>query len=221
MSDVGLPPSFGYFIFGMLATILVGAYLIGSIPFGYFIARVFYHGDIRKSSSANAGGMSVPLTLGRRGMVAVLILDAAKGFAPVLIVRAFTQPLGDPIFDWFVAAVAAAAVLGHCFSPWRRVNGGKGVATSFGAVLGLCWPAGLIAIAVWIAGTMLTRYPSVGSMLGSMVAPVAIWFFTESPALTLYGAFAALLIVYMHRENITRLRAGTEVPIKLLNGNVT
>jgi glycerol-3-phosphate acyltransferase PlsY len=218
MSDVGLPPSFGYFIFGMLAMILVGAYLIGSIPFGYFIARVFYHTDIRKSSSANAGARGAPLTIGRRGMVAVLILDAAKGFAPVLIVRAFTQPLGDPIFDWFVASVAAATVLGYCFSPWRRVNGGKGVATSFGAVLGLCWPAGLVAIAVWIAGTMLTRYPPVGSMLGSLVMPVAIWLFTKSPALTLYGVFAALLIVFIHRENIRRLGAGTEVPVKLFNG---
>jgi acyl phosphate:glycerol-3-phosphate acyltransferase len=207
MSDVGLPPSFGYFVFAMLAAILVVAYLIGSIPFGYLIARVFYHTDIRKSSSA----------IGRRGMVAVLILDAAKGFAPVLAVRVLTQPLGDPIFDWFVAAVAAAAVLGHCFSPWMRFKSANGVATSFGAVLGFCWPAGLVAIAVWIAGTMLTRYPSVGSMLGSLVAPVAIWFFTESPALTLYGAFAALLILFMHRENIAKLRAGTETPLKLFN----
>lgn len=201
MSDVGLPPSFGYFVLGMLAVVLVGAYLIGSIPFGYFVARLFYQGDIRKSSSANIGAMTV------------VILDAAKGFVPVLIVRAFTQPLGDPIFDWLVAAVAAAAVLGHCFSPWLRFKGGKGVATSFGAILGFCWPAGLVAIGGWIAGTMLTRYPSVGSILGSLVAPVAIWFFTKSLPLTLFGAFAALLIIFVHRENITRLSSGTKVPI--------
>ena len=218
MSDVGLSPSFGYFVLGMLAMVLVGAYLIGSIPFGNFIARVFYHADIPKSGSTSIGAMSAPPTIGWRGTVVVLILDAAKGFVPVLIVRAFTQPLGDPIFDWVVAAVAAAAVLGHCFSPWLRFKGGKGVATSFGAVLGFCWPAALVAIAVWIACTMLTRYTSAGSMLGSLATPIAIWLFTESPALTLYGAFAALLIVFMHRENITRLRAGTEVPIELFGG---
>ncbi len=191
MSDVGLPPSFPYFVFGLLAAILVGAYLIGSMPFGYLLARV------------------------RAGMVMGLALDVAKGFVPVLIVHAFAQRFDDPITDWFVAAFAAAVVLGDCFSPWLRFKGGKGVATSLGAILGLCWPAGLVAIAGWIAGTMLTRYPSVGSMLGSLVAPVAIWFFTGSPALTLYGAFAALLIALKHSENVARLVAGTERPIKL------
>jgi glycerol-3-phosphate acyltransferase PlsY len=204
LSDVGLPPSFGYVISAMAAGILIVAYLVGSIPVGYFIARAFYRTDIRTSGSANLGTTSEPLTILRRGMVAVWILDAAKGFVPVAIVRGITQPLGDPIFDWFVAAVAAAAVLGHCFSPWLRFRAADGFATSVGAVLGFSWPAGLVAIAGWIAGVLLKR-PSVGSMLGSLVEPLAIWFFTKSLPLTLYGAFAALLIVFVHRGAIRRL----------------
>ena len=78
------------------------------------------------------------------------------------------------------ALVATGAVLGHCFSPWLRLRGGKGVATSFGAIFALCWPAGLVAVGGWIAGAAVTRYSSVGSMLGSVLAPFAIWTFTAS-----------------------------------------
>ena len=124
----------------------------------------------------------------------------------MLVVHRFALRLDDPITDWFVAAFAAAVLLGDCFSPWLRFKGGKGAATSFGAILGFCWPAALIAIAVWIAGTLAARYSSVGSVAGSLVAPVAIWFFIASPALTCYGAFAALLIILMRNRNAaTRL----------------
>lgn len=177
MSDVGLPPSFDYVVLGLLGAILVCAYLIGSIPFGHFLARI------------------------RGGVAVALALDAAKSFVPVLVVHRFALRLDDPITDWFVAAFAAAVLLGDCFSPWLRFKGGKGAATSFGAILGFCWPAALIAIAVWIAGTLAARYSSVGSVAGSLVAPVAIWFLTASPALTCYGAFAALLIILMRNRN--------------------
>ena len=93
-----------------------------------------------------------------------LALDAAKSFVPVLIVHRFALRFDDPITDWFVAAFAAAVLLGDCFSPWLRFKGGKGVATSFGAILGFCWPAALIAIAVWIAGTLVARRSAAGSV---------------------------------------------------------
>ncbi len=111
--------------------------------------------------------------------------------------------------------MATGAVLGHCFSPWLRFKGGKGVATSFGAIFAMSWPAGLVAAGGWIVGAAFTRYSSVGSMLGSVLAPFAIWFFTGSLPETLYGVFSALLILLAHRENIRRLRAGTEGPIRL------
>ncbi len=185
----------------------IGAFLIGSIPFGYLVGRLFYRTDIRKQGSGNIGAMNALRSLGKGGAVTVLLLDALKGFAPALLAVAHSELLG--------AIAAGAAVLGHCFTPWLGFRGGKGVATSFGALFALCWPAGLVAVAGWIAGAALTRYSSVGSMLGSVLAPFAVWLFTGSPAETLFAVFAALLIVYTHRENIGRLRAGTEGPIRL------
>ncbi len=179
----------------------VGAFGIGSVPFGYLIGRLFYRRDIRKHGSGNIGAMNALRTLGTAGAISVLLLDGLKGFVPVLWVAN----------DQLVAAiVAAGAVLGHCFSPWLRLRGGKGVATSFGALLALCWPAGLVALAGWAVGAAVTRYSSVGSLLGSAVAPFAVYAFTRSLPETAYAVFAGLLIAFTHRENIGRLRAGTE-----------
>jgi len=202
--------------------IAIVAFLIGSIPFGYIIGRLFYHTDIRSQGSGNIGAMNALRTLGKGGAVAVLLLDALKGFVPTIVTMWLFRhrfdfdieglPQGDQLLG---SLVAMAAVLGHCFSPWLRFKGGKGVATFFGTIFALCWPAGLVAIGGWIAGALLTRYSSVGSLLGSIAAPIAIWFFTASPVETLYGVCAALLIVFTHRENNARLRAGTEGAIRL------
>ncbi len=198
----------------------LGAFLVGSIPFGYLVGRFFYHTDIRSQGSGNIGAMNALRALGKAGAIAVLLLDALKGFAPTLWALIFFRGHLDfeslpPGQEILAAIVAAGAVLGHCYSPWLRWRGGKGVATSFGAIFAFCWPAGLIAVAGWFAGAALTRYSSVGSMLGSVLAPVALWLFTGSVPETLYGVFAAALIVFAHRENIRRLRAGTESPIRL------
>lgn len=206
MSDISLD---GNAILMSLVGILLGAFLVGSIPFGYILGRLFYGVDIRKQGSGNIGAMNAMRTLGTGGAVAVLLLDAAKGFAPTLYIA---HVVDAPPFS---ALVAGLAVLGHCFSPWLRFKGGKGVATSFGALFALCWPAGLVAVAGWIAGAAFTRYSSVGSILGSILAAIALWFFTRDLALTYYGIFAALLIIFTHRENIARLIKGTENRIKL------
>jgi glycerol-3-phosphate acyltransferase PlsY len=198
----------------------VAAFLIGSIPFGYLVGRFFYRTDIRTQGSGNIGAMNALRALGTGGAVAVLLLDALKGFVPTLWSLWFFRghldienlPPGEQII---ASIVAAGTVLGHCFSPWLRWRGGKGVATSFGAIFALCWPAGLVAVGGWIAGAAITRYSSVGSMLGSVLAPFAIWAFTRSRPEAAYAVFAALLILLKHRENIARLRAGTEGPIRL------
>jgi glycerol-3-phosphate acyltransferase PlsY len=187
---------------------LVVAFLIGSIPFGYLIGRLFYRTDLREQGSGNIGAMNALRTLGKKGGAAVLLLDALKGFIPTFCAAAF------PTSHVLAALVAAAAVLGHCFSPWLGWRGGKGVATSFGAIFGLSWQAGLVATSGWILGALLTQYSSVGSMFGSVLAPFALWAFTRSPVETLYGVFAAILVIYTHRENLGRLRAGTEAPIR-------
>lgn len=224
MSDIGLSKSVAYGLLAILIAIPIGvfvaAFLIGSIPFGYLIGRLFYGTDIRRQGSGNIGAMNALRTLGKAGAVAVLLLDALKGFAPTFFAlwffRDHLDQEGFPPSEQILAAlVATGAVLGHCFSPWLRFRGGKGVATSFGAVFAMSWPAGLFALGGWLAGAGLTRYSSVGSMLGTAVAPIAIWAFTRSLPETAYGVFALLLILYKHRDNIARLRAGTEGPIRL------
>jgi glycerol-3-phosphate acyltransferase PlsY len=223
--DVGIPESTAIGLLVIVIAILLatvfGAFLIGSIPFGYIVGRIFYHTDIRKQGSGNIGAMNALRTLGKGGAIVVLLLDALKGFVPTLSAMLFFRGVLDtedfPPTDQIMGAlVAGAAVLGHCFSPWLRFKGGKGVATSFGAIFALCWPAGLVALGGWIAGAVLTRYSSVGSLLGSVLAPFAIYGFTRSVPETLYGVFAALLVIFTHRENIARLRSGTEGPIRLL-----
>ena len=224
MSDVGIPESTARALLVLMATIPIAsfivAFLIGSIPFGYLIGRIFYHTDIRTRGSGNIGAMNALRTLGKGGAVAVLLLDALKGLVPTLFVVLLFRDRLDieglpPASQIIGAVVALGAVLGHCFSPWLGWKGGKGVATSFGAVFGLCWPAGLVVVAAWIAAAAITRYSSVGSMFGSIVAPFAIWFFSRSIPATLFGALSAVLIVFAHRENISRLRNGIEGPIQL------
>ena len=200
--------------------IFIGAYLIGSIPFGYLVGRLFFHTDIRRQGSGNIGAMNALRALGMRGAAIVLLLDALKGFVPTLwalhVFNGFLDTPGLPPSAQIIAAlVATGTVLGHCYSPWLRFRGGKGVATSFGAIFALCWPAGLVAAGGWVAGAAITRYSSVGSMLGSLLAPIALWIFTGSLPETAYGIFAAVLILFKHRENIARLRAGAESPIRL------
>ncbi len=193
-----------------LALFAIASFLIGSIPFGYVIGVLFFKTDIRKSGSGNIGAMNAMRTIGKSGAVAVLVLDALKGFFPAhFVFHRDILPLSG------VAIVAACAVLGHCFSPWLGWKGGKGVATSFGAIFALSPAAGFVAIGGWVAGALLSRYSSVGSMLGSVLGAAALWYFTRDAWLTGYGIFAALFIVYTHRENIARLLAGRENPIKL------
>ena len=193
-----------------IALITIAAFAIGSIPSGYIIGRIFFRTDIRQSGSGNIGAMNALRTIGKAGGAAVLVLDALKGFVPPFVVLHC-----DDLPVWMAAAAAACAVLGHIFSPWLGWKGGKGVATSFGAIFALAWPAGIAAVAGWAIGAAATRYSSVGSMLGSILAAVALWFFTRDPWFTAYGIFAAAFILYTHRENIARLLAGRENAIKL------
>jgi glycerol-3-phosphate acyltransferase PlsY len=202
--------------FGFVQSFL--AFLIGSIPFGYLIGRFFYSTDLRTQGSGNIGAMNALRTLGKGGAVAVLLLDALKGALPVLLGRLFWGN-ADLSSQWLLAALGIAAVLGHCFSPWLGWKGGKGVATSFGVIFALSWPAGMVCVLAWVLGGLIvTQYSSVGSMLANLVSPIALWSLTGSLPFTIYGLFAGLFIVWTHRENIARLRSGTENRIGLFRG---
>jgi len=212
-------------LFLSFVLLLAAAFLFGSIPFGYLIGRFFYRIDIRKQGSGNIGAMNALRTLGKTGAAAVLLLDALKGFIPVWLMGLVFKgsinvhsnvPLTAMLGETLQTLVAICAVLGHCFSPWLNWKGGKGVATSFGAIFALSWKAGLICIGAWALGAAATQYSSVGSMLANLVSPVALWAVTGSIPYTIYGIFAGLFIVYTHRENIVRLREGRENPIRFL-----
>src|SRR5580698_5863805 len=174
-----------------IVSILI-AFAIGSIPFGYIVGKTAFDTDIRREGSGNIGAMNALRTLGKRGAAAVLLLDALKGFVPAFIAVRMGMPE-------LAACVAAAAVLGHCFSPWLGWRGGKGVATSFGAVFAFSWLAGLLTAAAWALGAGTTRYSSVGSIVASVLTPVFVWFTTRSPSETIYAGLAALLVIYLHR----------------------
>jgi len=204
-----------------IAVAIAAVFLIGSTPFGLVVSRIFYKTDIRKAGSGNIGAMNALRSLGKRGAIAVLILDVAKGLIPLALFMGYCTIFLSAHSACFAlgALLAAAAVLGHCFSPWLKFKGGKGVATSFGVLFALSWPAGLVAIAGWLVGALATSYSSVGSILAHLAAPLALWYFTRNPWVTGYGIFAAVLILYTHRENLRRLRAGQEQGIGFLRRN--
>lgn len=192
------------------AAALICAFLLGSVPFGVLVARVFYGVDIRASGSGNIGAANALRTLGKAGGAAVLLLDLIKGLIPVLAVRQ-----ADP---HLTVLVAAAAVLGHCFSPWLRFKGGKGVATLLGALLALSWQAALVSAATWLLVVRLTRYSSIASMTACAVAAPALWLLTKNMTFALFAIGATAFILWTHRENIRRLREGRENALSLLNG---
>jgi glycerol-3-phosphate acyltransferase PlsY len=189
------------------ASLVVVAFFAGAIPFGLVVSRLFFRRDLRAEGSGNIGAANALRSLGKGGAVAVLLLDALKG--------ALAVGAGSALDGNVLAAVAAfAAILGHCFSPFLGFRGGKGVATNFGAVIALAWPAGCVFAALWLAVVLLTGFSSAGSLLATLAMVPTLWLLA-GPAAGVYGLAAALLIVFMHRENVARLRAGTESTLPL------
>jgi glycerol-3-phosphate acyltransferase PlsY len=177
-------------------------YLLGSIPFGLILTRMTGAGDLRAIGSGNIGATNV-LRTGRKGLAATtLLLDLAKGFAAVWLAR-HVLPGG------FEAAAALGAVIGHCFPVWLRFRGGKGVATLMGVSLGLAWPIGAVYAAVWLGMLALTRISSLGGMSAALAAPVAALVFGY-PGYAPVLAVLCALVLWLHRANIARLRAGEE-----------
>ncbi len=187
--------------------VLVASFAIGAIPFGVVISRAFFRTDIRHAGSGNIGAANALRTLGKRGAIAVLVLDALKGACAVWLGRAVGS-------DALAAAAALLAVAGHCYSPLLGGRGGKGVATSLGAVLALAWPAGLAFAGIWLAIVMVSGYSSAGSMTASIAMVPALGMLIGAPGWA-YGIISAAIIVVKHRENIARLRAGTESVLPL------
>lgn len=185
--------------------LIAAGYFLGSIPFGVLLTRVFGAGDLRQIGSGNIGATNV-LRTGRKGLAAAtLILDGAKGAVAVLLARHFAPGLGD---DSAMIA-GAAAMIGHCYPVWLNFRGGKGVATLIGLCLALAWPIGLAFALVWLGVVLTLRISSLGGILGTLAAPVAALAFGY-PTYAIGLAGLAVIVLWRHRENIARLRAGTE-----------
>jgi glycerol-3-phosphate acyltransferase PlsY len=185
------------------------AYALGSIPFGLLIGRAFFHVDIRKSGSGNIGTANALRTFGKAGAAVVLVLDLLKGYVPTAVgLWVMLKPASSQIA--FPLCLAGAAILGHCFSPWLGFRGGKGVATAVGAICALSPAAGIGCMIAWIITALVTRYSSVASMVSIATSPFLLWNETKNVAATVFAALVALFIVWTHRENLGRLRAGRE-----------
>ncbi|HAG35508.1 glycerol-3-phosphate 1-O-acyltransferase PlsY [Qipengyuania citrea] len=177
-------------------------YLIGSIPFGLLLTKAAGMGDVRSIGSGNIGATNV-LRTGNKGLaVATLVLDLAKGLAPVVIA-------GQLWGEIAMAFAAGAAVLGHCFPVWLGFKGGKGVATNAGVSFGLAWPIGLAYAFVWLSVLAIFRVSSLAGMAAVVAAAAAAPLFGYPQFFPVLAAIA-VVIIYLHRANITRLMKGDE-----------
>lgn len=188
--------------------VLLGAFLLGAVPFGLLLTRAAGLPDIRRTGSGNIGMTNV-LRTGRRDLAALtLVLDAGKGAAAVLVGQWLG---GGSVLGGAGLALAAglAAVLGHMYPPWLGFRGGKGVATGLGALLACAWPIGLAACATWLLAAAIFRYSSAASLAAFCLAP-AYAMLVSRWRLMLMGVVMAAFVVLRHRANIERLLAGTE-----------
>jgi acyl phosphate:glycerol-3-phosphate acyltransferase len=186
------------------ALLVVAGYVLGSMPWGYWLVRLVKHEDIRSHGSGNIGGTNVWRAYGWRLGLPVVVLDTAKGFAPALVATLTVSHLAGVL-------AGGAAMLGHwrpLFLKWQR--GGKMVATCGGAFLGVAPVVGAFGAAVWIAVFLLFRYASLASMLAAVSLPLIAVLLDEPWPVVAFAAFAAIAVIVLHRANIARLRSGTE-----------
>jgi len=199
--------------FSAYSLVCLGAYLLGAIPFGFLIART--RGiDIREHGSRNIGATNVFRVLGRTWGLLTFACDAGKGALAVVLARHFAGVLA---IDGVLAGIAAAlgCLVGHSFPVWLRFKGGKGVASSLGVLLGLMPVASLIVLGIWGVVFRVSRYVSLASLVAAVALPVVVFGLLktgrlEGMAHLYFAGVAALLVIWRHRENIGRLRAGTE-----------
>jgi len=189
----------------MTTALFVGAgYLIGSVPFGYWLVRATKHVDIRTVGSGNIGVSNVWRTFGWRYGVPVMLFDIAKGLVPALVATEVAGSLAGVL-------AGGAAMVGHARPLFLGfAKGGKAVATAGGTILGVAPVVGLIAAGIWIVVFAATRFASVASMLSACSLPLLAWALGEPWPVIAFGAAAAAAVIALHRQNLRRLVAGSE-----------
>jgi glycerol-3-phosphate acyltransferase PlsY len=199
----------------ILAVLMVGSYLLGSIPFGY-LAGQFAGIDIRSAGSGNVGATNVVRVLGKRYGYPVFALDFLKGFGAVkismLIATVAAPKFNSP--EIFGVIAALCSVLGHSYPPWLKFRGGKGVSTAAGAIFGLIPVAAIIGITVWMVVFWFTRYVSLASVIAAVVLPLLIlvisWGKENAQVVFYFSVCVAVVVIWRHRSNLSRLMRGTE-----------
>lgn len=199
-------------LYALALPVFLGAYMLGSIPWGYLIIKLREGRDIRASGSGNIGATNVARTSGPVLGAVTLLLDASKGFLAVWLAGRYGSTL--------MVVAAVAVVLGHMFPVWLKFKGGKGVATGVGAFTLICWQAVAAAFVVWIAVVAIWRYVSLGSILASASLPLLTYRLYAPPgepplAVSIGTTLIAALIIVKHKDNIRRLVAGNEHRLKL------
>ena len=199
------------YLYSVIAVVL--AYLLGSLSFAVIVSRALGLKDPRSFGSHNPGATNVLRSGSKKAAIATLLLDGLKGWLPVVLVKWFGKDYG--LEDGTMAAVAFAAFLGHLFPVFFKFQGGKGVATAAGALLGIEWLLGLATLATWLIIAYFTRYSSVASMASAAFAPLfyllgdrAAWYSERSVLMAIF--MIGLLLVIRHRENINKLVSGKE-----------
>jgi len=204
--------------------LIIGAYLLGSVPFGLIIAKA--HGkDLRTIGSGNIGATNLSRALGRKWAIFCFCLDVLKGLVPMLTAAKLLSPSPGTGELVLALAVGCAAVAGHIFPVYVKFKGGKGVATSFGVALGL-WPyytiCSAVSFAIWVAAVSIWRYVSLASIAASVAFPVGLivlislladWDLANLWPLLIAATAIPIMVIVRHRENIKRLIAGTESKI--------
>lgn len=192
---------------------VIAAYLVGSLSFAVIVSRGMGLNDPRTYGSKNPGATNVLRSGSKAAAVATLLLDALKGWLPVVLVKWFGSPYG--LGDGTVAMVGLAAFLGHLFPVFFRFVGGKGVATALGVLVGISWILGLATGGTWLIIAYFFRYSSLASLVASLFAPVyyvfgggVVWPLDKSIVLT--TVIMSGLLIWRHAENVTRLIKGTE-----------
>ena len=185
-------------------------YFIGSIPFAWILTKILGHGDIRNIGSGNVGATNVLRTGNKFLAFIVLVLDILKGVIPFIILNYLYN-----INMLHLVFLCHFAILGHIFPIWLKFKGGKGVATYIGFLIGLNYLIGLTFITIWIIIALIFRYSSLGSLVGSLVAPIYFFFLYPNHFLGIFLLYLFILISLKHSENIKRLISGTENKIKL------
>ena len=199
------------YLYSVIAVVL--AYLLGSLSFAVIVSRALGLKDPRSFGSHNPGATNVLRSGNKKAAIATLLLDGLKGWLPVVLVKWFGKDYG--LEDGTMAAVAFAAFLGHLFPVFFKFQGGKGVATAAGALLGIEWLLGLATLATWLIIAYFTRYSSVASMASAAFAPLfylfgdrAAWYSERSVLMAIF--MIGLLLVIRHGENINKLVSGKE-----------